>query len=234
VAKRIGSEIRSIPQLQKENRYDISADVVGILLPVYFGNVPHFAGKYLKKVNIRANYVFTILTYGGATFGASQRLKSLLKKRNIRVDYANEILMVDNYLPLFDVREEVRKKNENTIDKKIDGIISDIQNKRHRQIRRHWFQRLISAFLTLKKPDHEDRKFTVNDDCNACNTCKNVCCKNNIIISDKPHYQHNCEFCLACIHACPKNAIHLKNEKSSARYLHRHITPAEIIRANKP
>ena len=232
-AKRIGGELLSIPHLQKEKIYDITDDVVGIVSPVYYGNVPRLVREYLKKVNINAKYVFTVLTYGGAAFGASSQIQKLLKKRNIIVNYANEILMVDNYLPLFDVTKEIKKKDSKTIDLQISNIAEDIKNKRYWRIQHNVFQIIISSILLSKKLYNEDKKFVITGECNACGTCQMICPKSNIVINARPQYQHNCEFCLACIHACPKNAIHLPNEKSSARFINPNVKLAAIIQANK-
>ncbi|MDR1220033.1 MAG: 4Fe-4S binding protein [Treponema sp.] len=76
-------------------------------------------------------------------------------------------------------------------------------------------------------------KFTVNDSCNGCGACRNVCPMKNISGTGNPEYLNKCEFCLACVHLCSKNAIHLKSEKSGKRFINPHIKLSEIIKANK-
>ena len=64
IAKKLGGELLSIPQLVKNGEYDIEDDVVGIVFPVFYANSPKMSREFLKKVNIKADYVFTIASYG--------------------------------------------------------------------------------------------------------------------------------------------------------------------------
>ena len=50
VAKRFDAELLSIPQLLKNNNYNIEADAVGIVYPVYYNAVPNIVERYLRNV----------------------------------------------------------------------------------------------------------------------------------------------------------------------------------------
>jgi len=240
VAKRIGGELLSIPQLQKEGIYDINDDVVGIIVPIYGFDVPRIVRFYLNKINIKANYVFTIMTYGNASMAALTQMKKLLEDRNISLHYSNEIKMVDNYLPMYEVSEQLKMKKDENIESTINKIIVDIGERKEFVIKQNWFQCFISNIFSAyyssesgkKMMNNSVKNFTVNDSCNGCGTCRNVCPMKNINGSGKPEYLDKCEFCLACIHLCPKNAIHLKNEKSWKRFTNPNINLSEIIKSN--
>jgi ferredoxin/protein involved in ribonucleotide reduction len=241
VAKRIGGELLSIPQLQKENSYDINDDIVGIIVPIYGFDVPRPVRFFLNKVNIKADYVFAIMTYGNASMAALTQMKKLLESRNIQLHYSNEIKMVDNYLPMYEISKQLEMKKDESAELMINNIITDIGRRKKLIIKQNWFQCFVSKMFSTYYSSEKGKKtmnnsvesFTVNDSCNGCGTCRKVCPIGNITGIGKPEYQNNCEFCLACIHLCPKNAIHLKNEKSEKRFINKHIKLSEIINANK-
>jgi ferredoxin/protein involved in ribonucleotide reduction len=241
VAKKISGELLSIPQLEKEGVYDIKDDVIGIIVPIYGFDIPRPVRFYLNKINIEAEYVFAVMTYGCKSMAALNQMKKLLKNRNVPLHYSNEIKMVDNYLPGFEMAEELKIKNDEEIEITINNIVNDIKERKHSLVKNTWFQcfttNIFSSYFSSEKGGkmmHESvKRFTINNNCNGCGTCRNVCPQKNIAGTGKPEYQNKCEFCLACIHLCPKNAIHLKGEKSSNRFINSHIKLSEIINSNK-
>jgi ferredoxin len=241
VAKRIGGELLSIPQLQRNGIYDINDDVVGIIAPIYSWDIARPVRFYLKNVNIKADYVFLILTYGLISMAAISEMENVLLKRNIKLNYSNEIQMVDNFLPIFEMNNQMKCRKEKTISKKIDKIINDIDNRKNNVLKKIWLKRYFTKIMSTKylsengmeKLNYMDKEFIVNNDCDGCGICRNVCPIKNITGINRPEYLNKCEFCLACIHHCPKKAIHLKNERSNARYINPNIKLSEIINANK-
>lgn len=240
VAKRIGGELLSIPQLQRDSIYEINDDIVGIISPIYGFDIPRPVRAYLDKVSIKSEYVFVIMTYGNKSMAALTQMEKLLKKNNIKLEYSNEIEMVDNYLPVYDISYQLKMKKDAGIESKINDIIKDINAKKRSLIRHNrlkcFISNVFSSIYTSKfgkrMMNNSAKKFIVNDFCNGCGTCRKVCPMNNIGGKNKPEYQDKCEFCLACIHLCPKNAIHLKNEKSRERFINQNIKLSEIINAN--
>jgi ferredoxin len=172
---------------------------------------------------------------------ALTQMKKLLESRNIPLHYSNEIKMIDNYLPIFEIAKQLKIKNDNEIEAVINNIVNDIKERKYALIKNTWFQcfmtNMFSAYFSSgkggKMMNESAKKFIINNDCNGCGTCRNVCPQKNITGAGKPEYQNKCEFCLACIHLCPKNAIHLKGEKSSNRFINSHIKLSEIINSNK-
>jgi ferredoxin len=240
VAKRIGGELLSIPQLQKNSVYEINDDIIGIISPIYGFDVPRPVRSYLNKVKIKSEYIFAIMTYGNKSMAALAQMENLLADNNIQLDYSNEIEMVDNYLPVYDISKQLKMEKDVGIESKIDDIVNDIHLKRHSLIKHNLLKRFISKTFSSvyisengkKMMNNSAKNFTVNNECNGCGTCRKVCPIKNITGEDIPKYQNKCEFCLACIHLCPKNAIHLKNEKSRERFINQNIKLSEIIKAN--
>ena len=237
VAKKIGGELLSIPQLSKNKIYEINDDIVGIISPVYMWDIPRPVQKYLKIVKIKANYIFVLMTYGSVQVGAIGLIKKLLENNNIQIHYSNIIKMVDNYLPIFEIEKQLKTKNDDDIDLKINSIVADIYNKKNNILKPLFLQYIISKIysslnLTDKFMNKAVKLFYINNYCDKCNICHKVCPMGNITGIDKPEYSNKCEFCLSCIHNCPKNAIHLKNERSDKRFRNKKINLVDIINSN--
>ena len=235
IAKKFDAELLSIPQLIKEKNYLIEDDVIGIIYPVHSYTVPRIVKEYLNKATIKTNYLFVIATYGNQDSNSLGCMKKILNSKNITPNYMNSILMVDSYIPLFDIDKEVIKDKE--IDKNLDRIINDIDVRKKYIRKRNIGWRLFSSFMNLlgsKLVRFLPRVFfKVNDNCINCEICSKVCPTNNIrYIDNKPSFGKKCESCFACLHNCPKKAIHITGEKSSARYRNPNIELDDIIKSN--
>ena len=64
VAKKLGGQLLSIPQLVKAKVDEIEDDAVGVVCPVYCGELPRMVREFLLKAKVRTNYFFFVLTYG--------------------------------------------------------------------------------------------------------------------------------------------------------------------------
>lgn len=236
VAKEIGGELHSIPKMLKENILNFEDDAIGFVFPCYCFGLPRIVSDFLKKSKFTANYFFAVMTYGKMAASGLNHIEEIAKKSGIKFDYTNEILMIDNYLPLFDIIDELNtEKNKNT-DENLKNIVIDITNKKNYLTRKGLFSVFVSKIIHTTYKflySNNDKQFIVNNNCEACRICEKVCPKNNIIFkNDRPQFQHNCDSCLACIHHCTKTAIHLKGEKSPKRFINKNIKLEEIIDAN--
>ncbi|MDR2518787.1 MAG: EFR1 family ferrodoxin [Spirochaetaceae bacterium] len=236
-AKRLGGELLAVQALQKSGIYEITGPAVGIICPVYGFTVPYFVREYLEKATIRSDYVFAVMTFGNSAMAALGCMKEILEKRGAALHYGNEIKMVDNYLPLFEMSRQAAMGKEERFELELDRIIQDIQERKQVFPRHSLFKRLVSsAFSALwenkQAMARRDKGFIITDRCNACGTCRKLCPAGNIAGTGKPVYKGRCAFCLGCIHLCPQNAIHLKNERSGKRFRNPHVTAAELIQGN--
>ena len=117
IAKQFEAELLSIPQLMKNNDLDIEDDCVGIVFPVFFATSPKTLREFLEKANIRTDYLFLITSYGlDGDQNALKIMKETLNRRGINVNYTNSVLMVDNFLPVFDMAHEKEIKKDLDID----------------------------------------------------------------------------------------------------------------------
>jgi ferredoxin len=236
VARSIGGRLLSIPQMIKENKHRFEDDVIGFVYPCHGWGVAKMVRDFIRSSTFRAGYFFTIMTYGNTPNSGLKSMEQAAGEAGIHFDYVNEILMVDNYLPNFEMEEESRKEALKDMEKQLAVIISDIMSRRINRIEKGRESDEISMqgrkMADDLGPVFAHRSFYTDNTCNSCKTCEKVCPAGNITVKEKPEFADKCEMCFACIHLCPQKAIHLPDEKSSARFLNPNIRLREIIESN--
>lgn len=152
ISKQLGGELFSIPQLIKNQEFSIIDDCVGIVFPVYWATSPKMIREFVKKVEITTDYLFLICSYGSD--GDQNALKIMTKtfeKRGIKVNYTNSVLMVDNFLPIFDMAQEKLIKKDSDIDKQIDLIKKDIGSRKDYKLSKKSFTNVPFIEKVLEK-----------------------------------------------------------------------------------
>ncbi len=107
VAKYFSEHPVSIPQIMQGTRRQFADDSIGIICPVYAGQPPKLVLRFLQESDFQTDYFYMILTYGHDQSDSPEFTARLVKQYGIRVDYIGTIKMVDNYLPVFDMEEEM-------------------------------------------------------------------------------------------------------------------------------
>jgi ferredoxin len=237
IAKRLGGQAYSIPKLLKScDELTFEDECIGIVFPCYYMGVPRIIKEFIGKVKLKSSYIFAIESFGNLSAGTVNQFFSLAKSYGINLSYLNEMCMVDNYIPIFDMDKQKSTSSEKHIEENLKQLIDDILQ-RKRYIKKKsaansafsFFAQQFYKFNTRKA----DARFTVENTCNGCGICQRVCPVNNIKVITKPQFQHHCDECLACTHNCPQNAIRIKGEKSNARFVNEHVTVKDIIEANE-
>jgi len=235
VAKRIGGELYSISKLLKEKIKVVEDDKIGIIFPCYCLCAPKIIEKFIRQISIKSNYIFVIMTYGNFSGAGVNYFVKLAKKFKIDIDYSNELLMIDNYLPMFDIGQQIADEKNKKIEENLEKIITDISLSK-RCLLKSGIGRTLATFIASMLYNiilgKRQKNFIIEDTCIQCKTCEMVSPVDNIKVGTKPVYGDNCEFCLACINLCPTNSIKLKNEKSSLRFRNQNVSVNDIIAAN--
>jgi ferredoxin len=233
VAKRIGGELVSIPQVIDSEDTHYKDDVIGVIFPVYSLAPPKMVQQFMEKVKLEADYTFAIGTYGNMPGACMRNVQKLAEKNGYRFDYVNELFMLDNYLPVFEIGAEIEKLPQKKVEEMATVIVADIKARKHRQARASIGTRALTSVVGKLPNDGKGAlKYIVNEQCNQCGTCVKVCPTKNIEVTNKVQFSDHCASCYACLHLCPQNAIHLKNEKSGKRWLNPDVALKEIINAN--
>ncbi|WP_420493334.1 EFR1 family ferrodoxin [Segatella copri] len=243
-------EILSIPQLMRKKQFEIEADEIGLVYPIYGHMPPYMVREFIKKAQLKAEYKFAVLTYGMRKCNAVEIWDGISRKAGNVFDYIGTIIMVDNWLPNFDMNEQM--KIDKHIPENLAKITSDLSN------RRRWHEPVTQeereqheGFMSLSGLDPEvgflmkaDRSFRVTDDCIRCGICTYVCPRGNYQLTGQGvKMQGDCEFCFACIQNCPQRAIQFKknedgtwpdgSEKNpNARYRNENVSLMELKLAN--
>ena len=158
--------------------------------------------------------------------------KTLIKK-GINVNYTNSVLMVDNYLPIFDMVQEKNIKDDFEIDAQIDIIKNDIESRKEYRVSKKSFTDIPHIEKVLEKIMTKRYHIIVGEGCINCGICAKVCPRANITFAEeKPVLADNCEFCLGCAHHCKNKVFTINNEPNDERYINPHIKLSEIIISN--
>ena len=238
IAKQIEETPISIPQAMRQEQLDYTADIIGVVAPVYGHEVPPMVKEFLEKGTFHTNYFYMILTYGNRHGGAAELAKKLCDACGISVQYINVIMMADNWLPGFDMDEQ--KKIDKKVEENMDKILSDLAKRKHMisevtDTDRAAHQQFLER-MSQMPADAWQHLLRVTENCVGCGTCEKVCPSSSIHIADGKavHIPGNCQTCLACAHACPQKAIQLTipEVNSAARYRNEHISLREIMEAN--
>lgn len=243
-------EILSIPQLMRKKQFEIEADEIGLVYPIYGHMPPYMVREFIKKAQLKAEYKFAVLTYGMRKCNAVEIWDGISRKAGNVFDYIGTIVMVDNWLPNFDMNDQM--KIDKHIPENLAKITSDLSN------RRRWHEPVTQeereqheGFMNLSGLDPEvgflmkaDRSFRVTDDCIHSGICTYVCPRGNYQLTGQGvKMQGDCEFCFACIQNCPQRAIQFKknedgtwpdgSEKNpNARYRNENVSLMELKLAN--
>ena len=235
VAKRMGGELYSIPQMLKAGKNDFEDEAIGFVFPCYAFGPPRIVSDFIQKSKFKASYFFAIMTYGNMAASGLRHMEKVGRDAGIQFNYTNEILMIDNYLPVFKIEDQLKKESSKEIEEKLDQLVSDIKSRQKKLTRKGMASNILSKQinnLAAKYQYDGDKWFIVQDTCNRCKVCEKVCPRSNIRVEKKPVFLHKCEGCYACIHHCPQNAIHLKYERSKARFINQNVKLKEIIDGN--
>lgn len=237
IAKQLSDSPLSIPQELKKTDLTYEADEIGFVFPDYAAAVPVIVREFVEKARFKASYIFSVITFGNASVNVAEWWNDWAKAKGLYNNYINTILMVDNYLPVFDMNEQIK------IDKKTDenmaGIIGDISG--HKDFiapsEMGWFTKeMLQGMQDMHFSQKSEQLIKLDaDKCIQCTTCTEVCPRGNFsLASGGLQISGKCEFCLACVQNCPQHALSLERERNKeARYRHPDISLNEIKRANR-
>lgn len=238
VAGKFSERARSIPQEMRKAVRNYRAYSIGIVCPVYYGEIPGYVQNFLKTSSFSTPYFYCILTYGSSPMIAPKFAFEYAKKCGISVNYATCILMVDNYLPYFDMNVEMSLDKH--VESQIAKALEEVQDRKTgipapTDEEKEWYDR-VRRFNVENPAFNSGSQICITDKCVGCGVCARVCPQGNCCLeSGKAHRKkETCEFCMACIQNCPVNAIALTMEDKNpdARYRNTHVSLKQLEAAN--
>lgn len=245
------TELLSIPQMMKEERFDFEADEIGIVYPIYGHMPPRMVRQFIEKAKLKADYKFAVLTYGNRKCNAVEIWDDISRRAGNPFDYIATLIMVDNWLPNFDMNEQI--KIDKHIPENLQRINGDIaSHKRQHEPVTELEREQHAMFLQRSGIDPEvgfikrsEASFVVTDACIGCGICTEVCPRGNYKLTAGGVSVHgDCEFCFACIQNCPQKAIRFAKNSSdpllargeknpNARFRNEHVSLMDLKLANR-
>ncbi len=179
VAKRIEGELYSIPQMLKQGKREFQDEEIGFVFPCYGFGLPRIVIDFIQKSKFKAKYFFAIMTYGNKAAFGLRYMEKIGSEAGIHFNYTNQILMIDNYLPVFKMEDQLKKESSKKIEEKLDQIISDIKSRQEKLIRNgiisniflNIFSKPVYNLVAKFQYDKGDKWFVVQDQCNSCKVC---------------------------------------------------------------
>lgn len=229
-ARRFGGELLSVVTLLARGEKLVADDeAIGLVCPVYFGDIPAPVRELLSGVKLRAPYIFAVLTCGSTPALAASRLQALMP-----FDYVNSLLTVDNYFPMFNVEKQVRRLGRKHVERQLEAIAADVAARRAWIRQATLYGRLASWWMRMfpLSPKAYQRFYIDECACSQCGVCAMVCPIGNITFSPWPEVGSRCLTCGACYHNCPEGAIRYRGEKSRFQYLCAGVSLRDIVKAS--
>lgn len=248
IARQFSDNPLSIPQELKKGSQKYVADEIGLVFPDFGSAAPVIVQEFLEKNSFKARYLFAISTYGNNCARVAEWWHDFALDKGVDFNYVNTILMVENYLPAFDMYEQL--KIDKHVDENLAVLLEDVgahKNYVQPEQEKDGHAAFDAEFLKGMQERHfsmtSERLLELNRDrCVQCMICEKVCPhKNFSLASGGVTFRGKCEFCLACAHACPQKALTLKprnpelpgERNPEARYRNPNISLNDIIRSNR-
>lgn len=231
IAKHFGGETLSIPQLLKAGRFAISdTEAIGVVFPVWFGNLPRQVASFLSRCTLDAPYTFAVITYG-SNLALTPRYLRKIKE----FDYVAALEMVDNYVPLFNVAKQVAALPRKDVPGHLAPILSDVRQRTRRQLSAGIIGSIAGWGMKLyKMPSDVYKRWNIDaEKCVRCGACYKACPIGNVQFDgvNPPTIGHRCVLCCGCYHNCPKGAISYKQVPVYC-YRNPDVSLSEILTSN--
>lgn len=108
VARTIADKINaSLVRITTDTDIHADGDVLGFVFPSYFMGIPGLVNSFVQKLQIsNASYLFAVVTCGRISNGALGQFDSLLHSKGLKLNYANTVYTVANYICEYDINLE--------------------------------------------------------------------------------------------------------------------------------
>ena len=140
LAEKLGDEVRSIPQeMRRAGELSYAGEAIGIVYPIYGHMMPHMGREFVERAKFDTPYFYLVLTYGCRHANAVEIAQQQMRKLGFGPAYISTLLMVDNWLPNFDMNEQRAIEPQKHIGENLARIGEDVA------ARRRWIEPVSDA-----------------------------------------------------------------------------------------
>lgn len=243
----LNEEVKLIPIINTMNKgiTKSSAKKIGLLMPMHAFSLPLPYLQFLKTFTFQdANYIFSLVTRGGAPTRIHREIDRLLRKQGKKLNAFAYATTPNTFETIYDIHngkidedvEEGKKLFESDI-----LSFAELVNRNTSEIRLGYRSRFMEYILfpLMKKVSRItgyfklSESFYADNTCTGCGQCEKTCLSGKIHLMDNcPVWQTEvkCQYCLACLHLCPQEAIQVTktNSPNLGRIHHPEVTWKDI------
>jgi len=259
IAAQTGGNLIPIASAITNDSIRVDTDVMGIVFPVYYGELPVIMKRFAGKLDgIEHTYIFAVCTFGGSAGYSLKLLRRIIRSRGGELSATYRVHMPQNS---FSKPWENPRKLSMNWRKKLGKVVGNTNSRAKgdffkynlltplfmladctveimRPRYRKAFMKLSDASPELSTDElihRNDTSFSVDENCTGCGICSRVCPVHNIKMTDgRPLWLHHCENCLACYNWCPTRAVRGGIAAEGYFYRHPDIELAEIMKLRSP
>jgi len=209
-------------------KIDQTADIIGLIFPVYIWAVPPIVERFVNENNFPTQtYIFGLTNFGGSSAYTLPYLNKLLNNKQTKLSAGFGIKMPGNYTPFYGaLTVEKQQKFFNRADEQLLLISKIVKQKQNTALPTTfgpigWFITMVLYKKVVRlKVAGMDKNFYADQNCIGCGKCAKVCPVKNVLIEkNRPVWLHKCEQCFACLQVCPVSALQAgKMTKGRKRY----------------
>jgi ferredoxin len=241
LAERLGdAEVYPLSRVAADADRD-EAEAIGLIFPVHVWGLPRRVIEFVRSLpKAPSRYTFAVAVNAGQVAATLLQLERLMRAEGLSLSSGFGIVMPSNYIPWGGPGpKEGQMKRIAAAREKIGTIAAAVAGRARGPIEKGplWQNVLLSGInrLGFSRIPEVDKGFWVDEKCNACGVCRQVCpCANVTLQEGRPVWLHHCEQCLACIQWCPQEAIQFgKKTPRYERYHHPEVRLQDMIAAPK-
>lgn len=213
--------------LETPGNYDLVKESrIGIIFPVYFGDVPKLVEDFFKSAKLSTyTYFYAVATCGGSYGNSLRHLSEILKSRGCDLQYANVSFMIANSTATW--KKQV-KYDYHKLDGE-NGLVHEVVRAVERKhidysVTKSSFMGSLMSSEIVKSIGMKRFKVSVDDKaCVGCGLCVRICPAHNLDIKNrKAVVGGHCAFCMGCVHACPHGGMMVNGHSIARENQYRH------------